>query len=144
MSLSSYVPILFFDGCCPFCNFAVRMIYRLDRRGTIRFAPIESELGRMVIEQHPKLKACNSAFILDRNEDGSERISAKSDMLARVAKYISWPGKLLFLPLKFLPRWMADRLYDIVARNRNRLFGRYASCPIPPKEMRQRFISANL
>src|SRR5665213_1093802 len=110
-------PILFFDGYCPFCNFVVRMIYRLDRRGAIRFAPIESELGGAVIERHPELKAIDSAFILDRDERGNERISAKSDMLARVVDYIAWPEKLPLLPFILLPPRMGDWLYDVVARN---------------------------
>ncbi|HZK75303.1 MAG TPA: DCC1-like thiol-disulfide oxidoreductase family protein [Candidatus Kapabacteria bacterium] len=144
MSLSSYVPIVFFDGCCPFCNFVVRMIYRLDRRGAIRFAPIESELGRAVIDRHPELKAIDSAFILDRDERGNERISAKSDMLALVANYLARPEKLWLLPFKLIPLRVGGGIYDLVARNRNRLFGRYDSCPLPPPGLRERFLTTNL
>ncbi|HET6399873.1 MAG TPA: DCC1-like thiol-disulfide oxidoreductase family protein [Candidatus Kapabacteria bacterium] len=134
-------PILLFDGYCPFCNFVVRMIYRLDRSGTILFAPIESERGRAVIERHPEVKALDSAFLLEHDEYGTERISAKSDMLARLADYIAWPGKLLLLPFKIIPCRIGDLLYDQVARNRNRLFGRYESCPLPSRGLRDRFIS---
>ncbi|MFI5201308.1 MAG: thiol-disulfide oxidoreductase DCC family protein [Candidatus Kapaibacterium sp.] len=137
-------PILFFDGCCPFCNFVVRMIYRLDRRGILRFAPIESGIGQAAIERHPEMKAVDSAFILDYDERGAEHISAKSDMLARLAGYIEWPGKILLLPFKLLPRKWGDCLYDLVARNRSRWFGRYESCSIPPTGLRERFLPNRL
>jgi len=144
MSLSSHIPILLFDGCCPFCNFVVRIISRLDRHRDLRFAPIESELGRGPIQRHSVFQSIDSAFLLYYDERDNERIAAKSDMLALLADYISWPGKILLLPFKVIPNILGDWLYDAIARNRNRLFGRYESCPIPPKEWRSRFLSTKI
>jgi predicted DCC family thiol-disulfide oxidoreductase YuxK len=134
-------PILFFDGCCPFCNFIVRIICRMDTRGIIRFAKIESELGRAAIERHPELKGIDSAFMLDRDEKGEETIAWKSNMLARVADYIQWPWKLILIPFKIIPQAIGDWIYEFTAKNRNKLFRRYDACPIPPPGLRERFIA---
>ena|ERR1700733_13094794 len=137
---STYYPILFFDGCCPFCNFAVRMVYRMDSHGTIRFAPIESELGQTVIELNPEMKNIDSAFILDQDEKGNERIAWKSSMLARLTDYMAWPWKLLLIPFKIIPQGMGDWIYEFIAMNRNKFFRRYDVCPIPPEGLRERFL----
>jgi predicted DCC family thiol-disulfide oxidoreductase YuxK len=138
---SKHFPILFFDGCCPLCNFVVRIIYRIDTSGIIRFAPIESELGRAVIERYPELKNIDSAFILDNDEKGNERIAWKSKMLARVSAYIRWPWKFMFIPFKIIPHAIGDWMYEFIAQNRNKIFRRYDACPIPPTGLRERFLT---
>ena len=136
---SKHHPILFFDGCCPLCNFVVRVIYRIDTLGIIRFAPIESDLGQAIIERHPELKNIDSAFILDRNEKGNEHIAWKSKMLVRVADYIAWPWKLILIPFKIMPQAIGDWIYEFIAKNRNKFFRRYDACPVPPPGLRERF-----
>jgi hypothetical protein len=74
----------------------------MDTRGIIRFAPIESEFGRAVIERYPELKNIDSAFILDNDEKGCERIAWKSKMLARVSDYMKWPWKLMLISFKIM------------------------------------------
>ena len=92
------------------------------------------------MERHPELKNIDSAFILTEDENGEERIAWKSNMLVRLAEYIPWPLKPMLVPFKILPLAIGDWLYDLVAKNRNKLFRRYESCPVPPPGFRERFL----
>ncbi len=134
-------PILFFDGCCPLCNFVVRVIYRLDRRGTLRFAPIASEIGRLAIERHPFLEKLDSAFLIERNWLGEERVSVEAEIPGRVAPYLGWPQKLLLLPFRLLPKSIGTTLYHIIAKYRTAVFGRYKECFRIPAAMRDRILT---
>src|SRR5207248_4410011 len=81
-------PTLFFDGCCPFCNWAVRVVWRLDRTGVIRFAPIDSGLGRRMLERYPELSSIDSAF-LTYSKNGEERYASRSGVFAQLADLIA-------------------------------------------------------
>jgi predicted DCC family thiol-disulfide oxidoreductase YuxK len=133
-------PIIFYDGLCGFCNALVRVLARLDRKASIHFSPIEGALGASVLARHPELSFIETAFVLDSDEKGNERVTSKTGMLSRVSEYLGWPEKILLLPFKIIPRTIGDKLYDLVARNRYRFFRRYDTCPIPPANLRSRFI----
>jgi len=46
-------PVLLYDGVCGFCNKTVQVILDRDRRGTMRFAALQSDYGRVVLDRHP-------------------------------------------------------------------------------------------
>ena len=135
-------PILFFDGLCPFCNFTVRIVAKLDRKGSIFFSPIESPTGQEVLAHHPEMRNVDSAFILYLDEQGNERLAAKSSMIKSLARFIAWPEKFLLTPFIVVPGKLGDWVYDIISKNRTRFTGRYDVCPIPPKEIRDRMIAS--
>jgi len=63
----------------------------------------------------------------------------KSDAAIRLSRYFRRAWMPLGL-IKIIPRWIRDRVYDVVARNRYRWFGRLDSCMVPTPELRTRFI----
>ena len=132
-------PILFSDGYCGFCNSMVRLMARLDRTKQVCFAPIQSKLGQYVIEQHPELRSVDTAFVMDKDKNGNERITWKAGILARLGEYVAWPAKLFFLPFKLLSGTIGDWIYELVAKYRYTFFPRYNTCPLPTPELRSRF-----
>lgn len=133
-------PVLLYDGVCGFCNKTVQMILARDRRGTMRFAALQSEYGRSVIERHPELRDDDSVVYVEGTpESGGERVYVRSDAALRVLKYLGGLWKLL-LAGYILPKPVRDFFYDLLARNRYRLFGKYESCILPPPEVRSRFL----
>ena len=132
-------PVLFYDGCCGFCNPMVRLIARLDRTKQVCFAPIQSNLGKHVIEQHPELRSVDTAFVMDKDKRGNERITWKSSIPARLGEYVAWPAKLFFLPFKLLPRTVGDRIYELIAKYRYKFFPQHETCPLPTPALRSRF-----
>ena len=135
--------VMLYDGACGFCNGAVQTVLRFDRRGTMRFAALQSGYGRAALARHPELAGADSVVLLEPtpSASGGERAYVRSEAALRVASYLGWPWKL-FSVGRLLPAGLRDRLYDLFARHRYRLFGRHDACLLPPPEVRSRFLDA--
>lgn len=141
-SSSTPTPVLLYDGVCGFCNETVRTLLRLDPRGTLRFAALQSDYGQRVVARHPALKGVDSVVFVETSpDDDTERVHVRSDAALRVASYLGGPWKI-FLLARLLPRRLRDFLYDAFARNRYRIFGKYDTCLLPAPEVRSRFLDA--
>ena len=64
----------------------------------------------------------------------------KSDAALRVARFLRMPWRLIAM-LRVVPRPLRDLVYDIVARNRYRWFGRSDTCIVPSEAIRARFVA---
>jgi predicted DCC family thiol-disulfide oxidoreductase YuxK len=135
---SGGAPVLLYDGVCGFCNKSVQMILDHDRRGEMRFAALQSDYGLRVVERHPELRGIDSVVYVEPAV-GGERVHVRSDAALKVAAYLGGFWKL-FLAAKVLPRGLRDYFYDLFARNRYKLFGKYDTCLLPPPEVRSRFL----
>jgi len=131
-------PVLLYDGVCGFCNKSVQMILNNDRRGTLRFAALQSDYGRAVVGRHRELEGIDSVVFVERDA-GGERVYVRSDAALKVASYLGGPWKV-FLFAYVVPRPARDYLYDLFARNRYRFFGKSEQCMLPPAEARARFL----
>lgn len=138
---SSAEPVLLYDGVCGFCNKSVQMILRHDRRGTLRFAAVQSDYGLAVVERHPELRGVDSVIYVERAQ-GGERVHVRTDAALKVAAYLGGAWKL-FLVGRLVPRRLRDYFYDLFARNRYRFFGKYDTCMLPPPEVRTRFLDSS-
>ncbi|MDQ3916932.1 MAG: DCC1-like thiol-disulfide oxidoreductase family protein [Acidobacteriota bacterium] len=134
-------PVLLYDGVCGFCNKTVQMILARDRRGAMRFAALQSDYGSAVVERHPELRGVDSVVYVEHYRGGDERVYVRSDAALRVLKYLGGAWKLLLVAY-VLPKPVRDFFYDLFARNRYRMFGKFDSCMLPPPEVRSRFLDA--
>lgn len=128
-------PIVLFDGHCNLCNGAVDFLIRRDRRGTLRFASLQSDLGRALAARAGLDPDVLSTFVL---VDGS-RTYVRSTAALRAAAALRMPWPLLGV-LRLVPRVLRDAVYDWVARNRIRWFGRKETCRLPSPEEAARFV----
>lgn len=131
-------PVLLYDGVCGFCNKTVQMILDNDRRGAMRFAALQSDYGRSVVERHPEIQGVDSVVFVEKNGEG-EHTFVRSTAALKVAAYLGGFWKV-FLCAYVVPRPLRDYLYDLFARNRYRFFGKYDQCMLPPAETRSRFL----
>ncbi|ORA58304.1 thiol-disulfide oxidoreductase DCC family protein [Mycobacteroides franklinii] len=138
--MSEQAPVLLYDGVCALCNGAVKKILRDDQIGTMRFAALDSEYGTHVIERHPELAGVDSFVIVDNPGGSAERIHIRSDAVLRVMDYLGGTRRAALIA-RLVPRPVRDGLYRLVARTRYRIFGRYDTCPVPPPEVRARFLA---
>ena len=137
---SGGAPVLLYDGVCGFCNRTVQTIIAPDRRGALRFAALQGDFAKSIVERHPELRGVDSLVLVEREpRTGEERVSVRSAGALRVASYLGGFWKLL-LAFKVLPTRLRDYFYDAFARNRYRFFGKYDACLLPPPEVRARFI----
>lgn len=127
--------VVLFDGVCNLCNGSVQFIVRRDPYGYFRFASLQSEPGRSLLREHGLDPADLFSVILV--EDG--KVYARSDAALRIARRLSGVWRAAGA-LRVLPRSLRDRVYDLVARNRYRWFGRRDACMVPTPELRERFL----
>ena len=135
---SGGAPVLLYDGVCGFCNKSVQMILDHDRKGSMRFAALQSDYGAAVVGRHPELRDVDSVVYVEQ-ASGGERVYVRSDAALKVATYLGGFWKI-FLAARVLPRPLCDYFYDLFARNRYRFFGKYDTCLLPPPEVRSRFL----
>lgn len=129
-------PIVLYDGVCGLCDRWVQLVLRNDRRGRFRFAALQSDAGRALLEKSGLPPQALDSIVLVEG-DGVWR---KSRAALRIARRMDAPWPLLW-PLVIVPRRVADLFYDLVAKNRYRIFGKLDACMIPPPEARARFLS---
>jgi predicted DCC family thiol-disulfide oxidoreductase YuxK len=134
--------IVLFDGVCNLCNAAVLFIIDRDPREQFRFAPLQSpEAARLLRERGHPLSSAGTGRDVPASivliEDG--RVSERSAAALRIARRLTglWPA---FYTLMLLPRPVRDLVYDWMARNRYRWFGRQDQCRVPTPELRGRFL----
>ena len=128
-----------YDGVCGFCNGVARTILRFDRHGALRFAALDSDFARAVIDRHPTLADVDTMVFVDDPGQPQEIVSVRSAAALRVARYLGGPWKVL-LVAGLIPARLSDWLYDRFAAIRYRVFGQYYSCPVPAPDVRARFL----
>lgn len=133
-------PILLYDGTCGFCAESVQLVLRHDRAGSLRFAPLQGELGRAIRAAHPELDEVDSMVWVEPGPGGAAgRVLTRSDAALRIARYLGGWWHLLRAG-RVVPRPLRDRLYALVARHRHRLLAGGPACLVPAPEVRSRFL----
>jgi predicted DCC family thiol-disulfide oxidoreductase YuxK len=125
---------VFFDGTCGLCNRWVDFLLKVDRRGVLRFAPLQGSTAREVLGEDQARKLDTVYF---RSADG--RLDSRSTAVLRAMAASRNIFKLLLCFL-FVPRFIRDRVYDVVAANRYAWFGKRETCRLPTPEERARFL----
>ena len=129
--------LVLFDGVCNFCNDSVRFIMKRDQKDVFRFASLQSELGKKMTEERGiDTQKIDSIILIDIGN----AYYLKSTAALEIAKQLSglWPLFGIFL---YLPEAFRNLVYDFVARNRYKWFGKKEECPLPTPEERQKIIA---
>ncbi|HYD28741.1 thiol-disulfide oxidoreductase DCC family protein [Brevundimonas sp.] len=127
--------LILFDGVCVFCSRWVRFVIDRDPGRRFTFTSIQSERGRKLAERFgidPEAPQTNAVI-------WNGRAWFKSDAALTVLGAL--PGTRRLGVLKALPRTIRDAAYDLIARNRYRIFGRTEACMVPSAADRERFLS---
>ena len=128
--------IILFDGVCNLCNGAVRFIIKRDRFGKFRFASLQSDAGRALLEQNGVThRGTDSIVYIPQQGDAFSESSAVLYILKELGR-----GWQLLFPLIHLPGFLRDGIYRFIARNRYRWFGKKEKCMLPSDTTRSRFI----
>lgn len=127
-------PVLLFDGVCNLCNALVRFTVQFDESGTFRFAPLQSEIGQALLDEHGLPTDDFDSFVLIEEDDCYTRSTAA----LRVCRHLDGPWPL-FYSFAYVPEVLRDPIYELVAEYRYQVFGRKDECPVPSPEIRERF-----
>lgn len=127
--------VIVFDGVCALCSRWVRFLLRFDRKGHYRFAAMQGEQGRRLLEAHGLDPDDPLSFLLV--EAGTAYTD--TDAIVRVISGLGGVWRLAGVA-RWIPKALRDRGYRWLARNRYRWFGRHETCFLPTLEQRGRFL----
>ncbi len=128
-------PIVLFDGVCNLCNVAVRFIIKRDKKNLFKFTSLQSAFGQSVLQKFHLSDEPLNSFILFENG----KVYKRSTAALMVAKQLSggWPLLYAFM---IVPRFIRDAVYNTIANNRYKWFGKKDECWIPTPALQSKFI----
>ncbi|CAZ98537.1 DCC1-like thiol-disulfide oxidoreductase family protein [Zobellia galactanivorans] len=128
--------IILFDGVCNLCNGAVQFVIKRDTLDVFRYAPLQSELGKKLIaERNIDSDSIDSIILIDPGV----AYYIKSDAALEIGKQLRG-YKTLSSILLWIPRGLRDIVYDFIARNRYKWYGKKEHCMVPTPELRAKFL----
>ncbi len=132
---NNYTAIILFDGICNLCNSSISFIIKHDKKNYFRFASLQSEKGKELIKKYTIDSSKTDSLVLIENN----YTYIKSTAALRITKHLNklYP---LFYGFIFIPPFIRNFIYDIIARNRYKWFGKRDICIIPADELKSKFL----
>lgn len=128
--------IVLFDGICNFCNASVQFILKRDTKGVFKFAALQSESGKTILQKYGFSSDHDSSILLVRND----RVYSRSDAAMHIFRALNGAWPVLYYLMAITPRFLRNAVYDWIADHRYRLFGKRDTCMIPSERQRARFL----
>jgi len=133
--LEKHSHILFYDGVCNVCNFSVQQVLRHANKNNIAFCALQSGFAEWLSEQHGvDSKKLNSLLFFSNN-----KLYKKTSAILKLFPLLNWYCQPLRI-FVIVPAAVRDRIYDFIAKNRYRWFGKKDSCMLVVPEQKQMFI----
>ena len=129
-------PIILFDGVCNLCNSSVQFVIKHDPDAVFKFASLQSDAGQKLLHKY-NLTANNfNSFVLI--EDNTAY--TKSTAALKVAKQLAGLTKLLY-GFIIVPPFIRNAVYNLIANNRYKWFGKKEECMLPSPLLQSRFLN---
>ena len=129
--------LILFDGVCNLCNNSVQYVIKHDKKNLFMFAPLQSKVGISIIKEF-NINTNKLDSILLFNPE-SNIINHKSTAALRVASRLGFPTNILSVFL-IVPVFMRNWVYDFIAKNRYKWYGKKDACMIPTPELKNKFL----
>lgn len=144
--------MIFFDGICNLCNHAVQFIIKRDQQDYFRFAALQTEVAKaqlavLNIEKKRAASSKNQQVSLTAHEQQLNTIILlengktydRSTAALRIARRLSgvWPLLYIFI---IIPPFIRDFLYELISKNRYRIWGKQESCIVPSAALKSKFL----
>lgn len=127
--------VVFYDGVCGLCARSVQFLVSADKKHAFHYAPLQGTTADSVRAQLRRFpRDLDTVVYL---EDGKIYLRAQAYFAA--AKHLPFPWRAASW-LSWLPRWVTDPIYDVVAERRYAMFGKYDVCRVPTVEERGLFL----
>lgn len=128
--------IILFDGVCNLCNGTVQFVIKRDKKDLFRYAALQSEAGKQLIAQrHIDTNGLDSIILI---EPGVAYYT-KSDAALEIAQGLGGFWKLTAV-FTWIPTSIRNAIYDLIAKNRYKWFGKKESCMVPTPELNGKFL----
>ncbi|OAQ39122.1 thiol-disulfide oxidoreductase [Pedobacter psychrophilus] len=126
--------IILFDGICNLCNGFVQKVIAADKNDYFRFASLQSEEAKELLKDHLEFKDLKTIIFLENN-----KIYTRSIAALKISKHLSgiWP---LLQTGYIFPAFLRDGIYNIIAKNRYKWFGKKDQCMVPSPQLKSKFL----
>ena len=126
--------ILLFDGVCNLCNGFVQFVLERDSTEKFVFASLQSEIGQALLEQYSLSKELRTVVLIDKDKSYTQ-----ADVPLLVGQRLGGWLKIVYIGW-FIPRFIRNGLYNAIAANRYRIFGKKEQCLLPKPAWQHRFL----
>lgn len=128
--------IILFDGVCNLCNGAIQFIIKRDHKNIFQFSPLQSEIGKKLIsERNIDVAVIDSIILIEPNV----AYFTKSTAALEIGKHLRGLQTLSFI-LLWLPESLRNIVYDFIARNRYKWYGKKEECMVPNSDLKEKFL----
>lgn len=127
--------IILFDGVCNLCNGFVQFLIERDSDKRFRFAPLQSEIGTELLAEFDLLNSKMDTMVVIEDDT----YYTQSDAAIQIANHLGGIYRAGII-LKYLPKFVRNRVYNIVSNNRYDWFGKKESCMRPSPDVKSRFL----
>lgn len=133
-TIAQIAPVVFFDGLCNLCNASVNFILERDKKGIFRFASLQGDFAKKTLPTDYTRQHDLPSLVLLMNG----KILVKSTAALTIARHLLglWPVLYTFI---IIPPFIRHAVYNFIARNRYRWFGKKEECTLPTPELKARF-----
>lgn len=127
--------IVLFDGVCNLCNGFVQFCIEQDQTGQIKYASLQSDIGQILLKKHHLDHTSLATVVLIQDNQAY----VQSDVPLQLFKKFGGFWRVLY-GFVIIPKFIRDRIYDFIAKNRYKWFGKQESCWMPTPELKSRFL----
>mgnify|MGYP006281757829 FL=1 len=135
MALSTYKPIILFDGYCNLCSSSVIFVLKRERGDVFRYTSLQSDFaGRLLSDMGLDKDIPDSIVLVEEGE-----VYTRSTAALRIARKLKplWSALYAF---RVVPKFIRDPVYDWIARNRYKWFGKRSTCYVPNQDVKHKFL----
>lgn len=136
INLEKNKKLILFDGVCNLCDASVQYVIKHDKKDVFRYAALQSEVGQILMKKYGIDSHQMDSILLYSEDDG---ISYKSTAALKVASNLGFPLNLMTVFL-ILPSFLRDWVYDYIAKNRYKWYGKKEECMIPTADLKAKFL----
>jgi predicted DCC family thiol-disulfide oxidoreductase YuxK len=128
--------IILFDGVCNLCDASVNYVIKHDKNDLFRFVALQSDLGQRIVKHIGINPIHIDSIILYEPEVA---FYYKSSAALEIAKGLEGIFTLATL-FQIVPTGVRDFIYDFVAKNRYKWYGKKEACLVPSPELLAKFL----
>ncbi len=136
MNLPKGKKLILFDGVCNLCNTTVQYVIKHDKKDVFRFTALQSNLGKKIVEAFEIDPTKTDSILLYSEEYG---IKSKSSAALHIARQLSFPNNLMTV-FFIVPPIIRNKIYDYIAKNRYKWYGKKEYCIMPTKALKAKFL----
>jgi predicted DCC family thiol-disulfide oxidoreductase YuxK len=135
--LPKHKQLILFDGVCNLCNSSINYVIKYDKNDVFMFAPLQGEAGKQIIQKFHLDTSKTDSILLYSEEKG---LQIKSSAALAIASKLGFPRNLLTI-FYIIPPFIRNWVYDYIAKNRYKWYGKKEACMIPTPELQVKFLN---